>query len=66
MRYLIDFAAMSTKEGRDEAVRSDLSGIRADQYVGHAGAEQRAGRTLARMAAKELALAEDGYILQLG
>jgi uncharacterized linocin/CFP29 family protein len=61
----INFAAMTIKEGETKpfvVIYREFS-LTNNQVMQEA--EQRAGRTLARMAAKELALAEDGYILQL-
>lgn len=61
----IDFAAMTIKEGETKpfVVLYREFSLSNNQVMQEA--EQRTGRTLARMAAKELALAEDGYIFQL-
>lgn len=62
---VIDFAAMTIREGETKPLveiyrEFSLTGTQVKQE-----AEQRACRTLARMTAKELALAEDAYVFQL-
>jgi uncharacterized linocin/CFP29 family protein len=62
---VIDFATMTIREGETkpfvEIYREfSLTGTQVQQEEA-----QHAGRTLARMAAKELALAEDAYFLQM-
>ena len=62
---VIDFAAMTIREGATKPLVEIYREFSLTSTQVTQEAEQRAGRTLARMAAKEVALAEDGYILQL-
>lgn len=62
---VIDFAALTIREGETKPFVEIYREFSLTNTQVKQEAEQRAGRTLARMAAKELALAEDAYILQL-
>lgn len=62
----IDFAAMIIKEGETKPFVVIYREFSLTNTQVMQEAELRTARTLAKMTAKELALAEDGYIFQLG